>query len=74
MRDLVIDIQDPVFVMAVPGYSLANPSDVVEPVIMLATGTPNTVVTPGVAEVSSADEIMLLRAAAREAINDSRGT
>lgn len=68
--DFVVDISEPVFVFQLPGYQVAAGVDPVP--MLLQQQEVATTEAPSVREIKRIEEIMLLRAAAQEAINDSR--
>lgn len=64
MTEFIVDIQEPVFVLQVDGYT-PPPVDMRVPTVSMTETGPGV----GVRNVINPEEIMLLRAAAQEALN-----
>jgi len=69
IMDFVVDISEPVFVFNLPGFVAATG---VDPVVYPSLAPVVETEEPTVEEVRRYEEILLLRAAAQEAVNDSR--
>lgn len=74
MRDMVVNIEEPTFIFTLRDYPKTFTVDELapEPVQFAAVPSADVVMQPVVEEVTSNEEIMLIRAAAEAALNDSR--